>query len=342
MSIKNYVDVGISIEAARLAQLGFNKVLILAESDTLDRAKVISTSDYDDDDLGGTESELYKAFMSYLSQPLIAPEVIVGCKKSTDATYAAAISAIRAENDNWYGVVTVSRVKDDILAVSAVAETLSPGRLHFAVTSDAAVPAKTASNVAEEIAEAGYYRTALIYSTDTDAYANAAQAAYLSYNPGSFTFNFKELRGVKAETLTAQERTNLIDQKCQVQIEVAGLKRIFDGGMVGSGEWIDIMHGIDWLTARISEGVFAILASAPKVPMTNSGVALLGTEMIRNLVNASSDPFNFIRDDFTTFLPDVNSLSAVDRAARKLPGLRFTAHPQGAVHFVEIRGKLII
>jgi len=342
MTIKNYADVAITIESARISALGFNTCLILFESDTLDRAKIVSTSDYADADLGGTSSELYKAFQSYLSQGIIAGTVVVGCKKTTDATWADAITAIRAANDSWYGIIMVNKTKADIVSVAAVVETIEPGRQLFAVTADAAVAAKTSGNVAETLKTAGYYRTNLIYSTDTAAYANAAMASYLSYNPGSITFNFKELVGVAAETLTAAERQNLIDQNCQVQREEAGLKRTLDSGMTVNGEFIDIMHGLDWLTARIAEGVFSILASAPKVPLTDGGIAQLAAEVTRNLSIGATDPYNYIRDDYTVYVPSLASLSSSDRNARKVTGLRFVAHPQGAVHFVEIRGKLVI
>jgi len=341
-SIKNYVNVGITIEAARLAALGFNKVLFLFESDALDRSKVVSTDDYDDADLGGDSSELYKAFQTYLSQPLIATEAIIGCKKTADATWAAAIAAIREEQDDFYGIVLVSRVKEDIESVAAVNETLAPGRILFAVTSDTEVLAGTAGNVALSLSASGYYRTALTYSSDTDKYANAAQAAYLSYDPGSFTFNYKELVGVKSETLTADQRAFLIAANCQCQTTVAGLKRLFDSGMVASGEWIDIILGMDWLTAQISEGVFAILGTSPKVPMTNPGMAVLGTEVKRNLVVASEAPYNFIDDQYSIVIPDVENFTAAQKAARQATGFKFTAYPQGAVHGVAIVGKLVI
>ena len=346
MSIKNYVDVGISLESANLARLGFNTVMFLVEDDVLDRTNIVSTGDFDNDDLGGTESELYKAFQTYLSQPLVAPTAVIGCKRTTDDTWADAISAIRDENDSWYGVVSVTKEKADILAISAVVETLSPGRLHFAVTADESVLANEEDgsadgNVAQRLAEAGYYRTALIYSTD-DGYANAGQSAILSRDPGSYTANYKELAVIKAETITAQERANLIEQNCQVQRTVAGLKRTVDSGMVASGEWLDNIHSIDWLTARISENIFAILATQPKLPFTNAGGAVLGTELERNLVVASSAPFNFINPDFTIFVPNVDNISAVDKANRKFEGITFTANIQGAIHALTIRGTLVV
>jgi len=340
--IKNYVDVGITLQVARLARLGFNRVLLLVEDDYLDRTKIVSTGDFDLDDLGGSESELYKAFATYLQQPLIAPTVVVGCKRGTDATWADAIQAIRNENDEWYGVVSVTKNADDIKAISAVVETIEPGRLHFAVTADADVINKVDENVAEVLADAGYFKTAIIYSTDTDGYANAGQSAILSLEPGSYTANYKEIRGIKAENITAQQRQNLIDNKCQVQRTVAGLKRTVDSGMVCSGEWIDVQHAIDWLTARIGENIFAILASQPKLPFTNPGGAVLGTEIERMLTVASSAPFNFINPDFSVFIPNVDNISPIDKANRKFEGITFNATVQGAIHEIVIRGTLVV
>jgi len=344
--IKDYVNVQITAEAARMATLGFNIPIFLFENDVLDRTKIVSTGDYDIDDLGGSESELFKAFQTYLSQPIIAPSVVIGCKRTGDASWATAMQAIRDENDSWYGGILVSKVKADILSVSAIFETIEPGRLLFAMTSDETVLNKLPDgsdddNVATRLSDQGYFRTGLLYSTDTTGWINAGQAAYLGLNPGSFTFNYKEIRGIKAEKLTAQQRQNLIDQKCQVQQTVSGLKRLVDSGMATSGEWLDIMHGIDWLTARISEGVFALLATQPKLPMTNSGLSLIDSELTRNLIVASGEPYNFIKDDYAVVVPNADAISAVDRANRFVDNITFSAGLQGAIHLVNIRGTLI-
>lgn len=340
--IRNFVDVQISIQAARMATLGFNVCMFLVESDALDRTKVVSTIDTPDPaDFGGAGTDLFNAFQTYTMQPLKAPTAVIACKRSGE-TYAEAMAAIRDENDDWYGVVSVTRVASDIEAIAPVIEGISPGRLHFSVTSDADVINNVASNLAEELQDAGYHRTALIYSSDADAWANAAQAAYLSFTEGSITFNYKELVGVGSETVTAAQFQNLKDLNCQVQLTVAGLKRVYNSGMVASGEWIDIMHGTDWITARISEGVFAILATLPKVPYNLAGAALIDSEVKRNLAVASDEPHNFIEDDYTTKVPNPRGQSAADRANRFLPGFTFVAHPQGAVHLAEIRGNLVI
>lgn len=339
--IANYVDVNISVQAARMAVAGFNRVLFLFEDEALDRTKLVSTLDVDLVDLGGTETELYKAFTTYQMQPIMAPQAVIGTKKTGDATWADAIAAIREEDDTWYGCVLVSKVKEDILSVAAVMETLE--KAFFGVTADAEVPAKTASNVAEELSDAGYFNTNIIYSSDADKWANAALAAYLSYEVGSITYNYKELRGVKGEKLTAAQRQNLIDQNCQVQRTVSGIKQTVDSGMTASGEWIDIVVGTHWLTARISEGIFGgVLSVQPKLPYTDGGGAALGVEVTRNLSVAAGEPHNFIRDDYEVFVPAADSQSPSDRAGRHYPGITFVAYPQGAVHTTAIRGTLVI
>lgn len=339
--IQNYVDVQITVEAARMATLGFNRVLFLFEDDALDRTKEVSVIDPVSADFGGTGSDLWKAFQTYASQPMFAGTAVVGAKRTAE-TWAEAMVAIREENDNWYGVVLVSKDEDDIKDVSAVIEAIKPGRILFAVTADSEVKDADSGNVAEVLSDLGRNRTALIYSTCTDGWANAGQAAYLSFEPGSFTFNYKELVGVKAEKLTATERQNLIDQNCQVQITVAGLKRLHDSGMVTSGEWIDIIHGVDWLTARISEDVYALLATKPKVPYTLSGAYLIDSLIRRNLIIASDAPHNLISDNFETIVPVPENQSLADRSNRKLMGFRFNATLQGAIHFVQIRGTLTV
>jgi len=339
MTIRNYVDVQITLESAQLAARGFNTVMLLFEDEALDRTAIVSTSDPDDALLGGTSSELYAAFQTLTSQELVPPEVVVGVKRDAE-TWAEALSTIREENDSWYGILPVTKVASDITDIAVAVEAIQPQRQCFFVTDSSDVLDGVASNVAETLANEGYQNSNIIYSSD--GWANAGLASQLGRAPGSFTFNFKEIRGVAPEDITATQKQNLLDNNCQVQLEVKGLKRTFNSGMTCGGEWIDIMHGVDWLTARISEDVFALECTQPKVPYTLEGAVLIDSEIKKNLAVASDEPHNFIKDNFETTIPNTNTQSAANRGERKLEGFQFEAEPTGATHFVKIRGNLVI
>ena len=50
-------------------------------------------------------------------------------------------------------------------------------------------------------------------------------------------------------------------------------------GTVLSGEYIDVIRSQDWVKARIAEGVFRLLATSPKVPYDDRGIAMVLAEV---------------------------------------------------------------
>jgi hypothetical protein len=121
---------------------------------------------------------------------------------------------------------------------------------------------------------------------------------------------------------------------------VAGRKVTF-GGKVGGGEWIDIIHGLDWLHARIGERCFGLFASAAdkKIGFTDKGIARVHAELRAQLTEASSEPSNLL-ESFTTSVPKASALSSSQRGTRVLPNVTFSATVQGAIHAVNIAGTV--
>jgi len=109
-----------------------------------------------------------------------------------------------------------------------------------------------------------------------------------------------------------------------------------------SGEYIDIVRTKHWLEARITEGVFSLLANSEKVGFTNGGIA--------QVVSAVETPFKealkagaIARDDddqplYKVTAPKRSEVSQNDRTNRKLPGVKFSGTMSGAIEDVDIIG----
>ena len=109
-----------------------------------------------------------------------------------------------------------------------------------------------------------------------------------------------------------------------------------------SGEYIDLMSGVDWLQATIQENVFAHLVNLPKIPFTYGGIAIIESEII-SAINAGIDS-GFIAESpqFTISVPLAANVSAVDKANRYLPDIEFTAFLAGAIHKTQINGAVSV
>jgi hypothetical protein len=125
---------------------------------------------------------------------------------------------------------------------------------------------------------------------------------------------------------------------------VAGVNITYPG-MMASGRFIDLTIGADWLQANVQAAVYQALVSAAKVPYTNAGVAFLINQIngvlqqaVANGLLDNSDPTNPV---YCT-APNVNSISATQRANRIAPEITFGGKLQGAIQSAVIKGVVAV
>lgn len=205
-----------------------------------------------------------------------------------------------------------------------------------------------------------YYRTCGIYGRETtdqadedvpeaNLYMNVAWVAkWLNYESGSETSAFKTLAGVYPSRLTSTEMKALKESSLNYFITV-GNKNISMNGMVVAGEWADIIRFRDWQKNDMQVRVVNLFITRPKVPYTDSGIALVQNQMIASL-KAGQDVGGIAEDEFdengetipgyVTSVPLAASLSASEKASRILRKCKFKARLAGAIHFAELTGSL--
>ena len=205
-----------------------------------------------------------------------------------------------------------------------------------------------------------YYRTKGIYGRVTsdqpdeevpaaNLYMNVALVAkWLYYQSGSETTAFKALASVYPSELTTTEMKALAGANLDYFITV-GSKNISMNGKVLAGEWADVIRFRDWLKNDMQVRVVNLFIVNPKVPYTDSGIALVQNQMLASL-KSGQDVGGIAEDEFDedgntipgyqTSVPLAASLSASQRASRKLINCKFKARLAGAIHFAEITGSL--
>jgi len=253
----------------------------------------------------------------------------------------SALNNISNDSDDFYGVMCCSRTAVDVKACAAWAEPRM--KLFVTASGDANILSiGSTTDIAYVLKAAGYDRTVVLYSADYAAFPDAAVLGMaLPYDPGSITFKFKELNGITADNLTDTQRSVVFGKNCNVFDNRGGLA-IIENGTCASGEFADVIMGIDWIGSQIQERVYAMLANEPKVPYTNQGVDAVKAQIRGVLIEAVSR--SILRPDPvpTVTAPDVQDISVLDRGARLLPDITFLAQLAGAVHSVIIRGTLTV
>jgi hypothetical protein len=162
----------------------------------------------------------------------------------------------------------------------------------------------------------------------------------LTTDPGSSTWANKNLNAIEADNLTGNQYDNAISKKANVYTTFAGLG-MTRNGTVASGEYIDIIRGIDWFTARLRERLLLLLATSPKVPYTNHGILLVENQVraqIQDGINVGL--IDGTRGTFYVTAPEVLDIDPQDRIDRILRDVEFQWRAAGAIHTLIIKGRV--
>lgn len=258
--------------------------------------------------------------------------------QTTDAGIAADYAAVKAEDNDFYGVLMTSGSTLEAIALAAAVE--ADRKILGLATADSDVLAGTAGNLAETLAAAGYDRTYLLFSQDFFDYAAAAwMGKQFPKDPGSATWAFKSLAGVTVDTLSDTQVSNIEGNDANHYTATKGLNMTLQGTMA-SGRFIDITRGIDWLTVRMQERILQLLANSDKIPFTDVGITALENEVRAQLEEAVGN--NVITSEYTVSPPAAADVSDTDKANRVLGDLDFTATLAGAIHTVIINGSVSV
>ncbi len=255
-----------------------------------------------------------------------------------DASIDDDLSAIQLIDDDWYGVAIqyASKMNTDVVAQW----TETQNKIFICQTPNA--EELTSGGVqGKELADQEYNNSGIIFNRNTGDYiACGALGKMLPQDPGSNTWKFKTIAGSSADGLNETEIGYLDDQNMNHYDAIAGISMLRNGTM-GSGQFIDVTIFIHWLSARMKERIFTVLANLPKLPYTNAGLAVLGAEM-RAVLKLGEQVGGLDPGTTSVFVPLVEDIDPGDRASRTVTGLTFSGRLAGAVHKVEIVGTVTV
>lgn len=353
-TLEQIVRVTISLNTAGIRQQTFSDLLLLGAHDGPDRVTVITAADDLLDDSFGLDADsvLYRAAQVAFSQIPGPFQVFVGRRdtgESATEALAACLLADTADRANraWYGVVDVNHSAAEMIEIAQWCE--ANQRLFFAVTNSAAAIAT--AGVIGQLVAGQFYRTAWFYHADPDAFPEVAAAARLfTIPPGGETWANKQLAAVPALSITPTLSFTIQNFNGNSFEPIRNLA-ITQGGHVAAGEWIDIIRFRDWQCEEIRTRVFDALINKDKVPFTDPGIAMLRQPLMAALdlgvrrggiapPEVTPPPESKVIPSYTTSVPASVQISTVDKAARVLRDMRFTARLAGAIHAIEIRGSL--
>jgi hypothetical protein len=268
-------------------------------------------------------------------------------------TYTQALDNTKLYDNGWYGLVVCERDSADVQEIAIWAE--GNTKVYATASADPNIigvsAAADTTSIAALLKAVGYLRTTDLYhATAASAYPEAGYLANkLCRTPGSYTAMFKDIGGLAVSSFTTDQFNNARAKNVVIFTLTSGAKMSWDGKTT-SGEYLDVVHGIDWFAARLAEGVFGLLAREPKVPYTPEGLAAIRAEM-EKVGEAAIESGLFSKtmfDEVTKLqtggffvtMPLFSSISLNDKANRALNNVKMTGFLSGAIHLVTIEATI--
>lgn len=267
------------------------------------------------------------AVATFFQQGLHSTDVAVMKATQTTTPYdniAADLAALDLVLD-FYGVTCQSRVQTDVEAAAAWVAANSP-RLGYFQTSDAAVLAQTALNVAENLQGLNYDNVALAWHDNDAQNYDVAQMAYkLAADPDQTTtqWAYTPLTGVTVPTqaaLGAADRVVLEGYNCNYYATLRGAPATWPGVTV-NGNKIDELTSRDWYQARAEEQTAQHIlnksAQNRKVPFTDKGMRELSGIMLAIGRRGENPQLGHFRPgSFSVDIPPITDVPSADVQGR--------------------------
>ena len=273
-------------------------------------------------------------------------------------TAEAMLTAIEATNGSWYAL-GVTKPLRDIQFTEDLADAIEARRrIAILTTNDAntLILGSTAS-FAYYVKNNNYKRTGYVYHDNENVYPEWSwMGQQLPKDVGSTNWSYKTLAGIadgatqeiEPSALTQTQIDAALDVNANVYTTTLGANFMYFGTMGGGknidkeGEYIDIIINIDFLQARIEEGLMSLLLEKDIIPFTDGGISIVDTRL-KNLLQTYGVIQGILVDgSVTTFFPKRADVSQADRDDRKLPGGTFNGELTGGVNTIVVRGTVSI
>lgn len=335
MELKNFVRVTINRLTSFAAVRNLNTIAIMSKHTVFTAPELYreytSIDDVTEDGFANT-AYVYDAVNKAFSQNPRPQRVIVGVVGASQA-YADAIADLRSANDQWLWVITDDR---NTASQLDTAEYIEATEKFYAIGSNdtEVIDGSSTTDIAYHIKNLSYNRSFVFYSTGATS-TKAPEAALLGRCAngvaGSVLFLYKTLVGVTPDSFTDAEYAAIESKNVTAYSTIESQGNLVGAGKVGSGEWIHVMLGSQWIVTRMREAIWNFIRSNEIVSFTNPSLTALQGVMTQVLTEARNN--KIVADDtpFSIIIPNALDYTPAQRATGIVSGVKFKARLAGAI-----------
>ncbi|MCL2154185.1 MAG: DUF3383 domain-containing protein [Leptospirales bacterium] len=335
----NDIVINISMLTKPLSVKGFGLPLILGSGLVeLDYGEYSSLAELTDAGFKITDAEYKMAAMMFAQSP--CPERIAIFRREESVSIEEALAELVKTHNDWYALLITERDKESLAESGNFA--MSSEKIFFGCTADISALENRNNN-----------REAYLIHDQADQYYEAAWVGLcLPQTVGTITWKWKTPTGVLPANFTTTELIEIRNKNGQTFSRQSGVAYSNEGITTGA-EFVDNMMGRDFVKARLEEALFNLQIKNGKISFTNSGFAKIeaamrevfqqcGRSEIIGEVESEDDAK--LSDEgvymYKIKIPQRSEIPATDRAARKIPNIEFSFTVAGAVHSMNVNGKI--
>lgn len=278
----------------------------------------------------GMDSAIYKKALTYFAQDNHSDRLAV-----LDYDKTKALDSLGAFwYFNWtFAILPGFTIDDSVVELSNIFES---NKNHFLVV-QSDDPTKFDKMMGQN------YSIGLCHSTDENMDA-ALVGALATLTVGSITWKLKSLNGITPESLTSNDMKAINTEHAIAYVEVNGVGETSEGWTL-SGEYIDTVHGIMWVSSEMESQLESFLQSNGKISYDQVGITKISGVATQVLEQAYQQGIiqtdeSTGKGDYTVTATPRSEQSASDISARHYGGLSFTYHAAGAIHSITVYGEV--
>jgi len=258
---------------------------------------------------------------------------------SSAEDWDTAYTNIKASNTDWYCVLPSTQDETAIKSLAALVE-LDQKIMGVQVTASYTDTAAWTFDL-----EALSYRRTFVVNNKTDGdYKQAALAGRCLPEDLYINWAYRPLRSVTGDTYTSTEIGNIVASKVNrveelfatVCVPGASSASSGTGGIMVSGDKIDIIRKADQLSIKIQEQLVYTLQQNNNVPFTADGFALI-EGVIRSQCKIYGTDIGFlVEDSVVVTMPDLATYDTTKKSNGQLDGIVITGTLSGSVDKISI------
>lgn len=341
-SINDIITVTVVNSAKSVSQEGFGTLLFITDSVPAGFTDVLRT--YSDsnsvlsDGFVATD-KAYLAAQCYFAQTPTPAQIMIAPRTHKDVStlddWPTTIEKISNVNSDWYALATYSKDDTEIIALANYIESIQ--KFYTISSSEASIkdtnfdPNAQTPDVFSQLKKLGLSRTTSLFSASADKFPECGWfGGGLAANPGTTTYCYKNIATIPVDSLSETQAQNIFNKNANTFEYLAG-QNITRYGTVANGNFIDIIMGIDFISARTKEAIYGLLVNNPKVPFTDSGITSIHNQ-INSVLNLAMDLQ--IISQYSVQIPKASTVSQADKAKRLLENIYINLTMSGAIQKV--------